>query len=124
MIVTDYRDTCTILRRQATNKYGGTAADQYDVFAINVPCRFVEKEGRLERQTQDGRNTIYSGVILLDEALLESDEVIIGDNQYRILNVKIIRDFVTGLEFYRRGYLERSASSTYESKKAEPVINP
>ncbi len=123
MIPTPYRDTCTIKRRQATTKYGGSGADIYDVYSTETPCHYVEREGHLERQEAQGRNIIYTGVLILDDEVLESDLVVVNDIEYKVLRVQPIRDFVTGVVNYYRVYLERTAAVDVDAINAEPVIN-
>ncbi|MDO8715319.1 MAG: hypothetical protein Q7J73_00655 [Dehalococcoidales bacterium] len=123
MIETYYRDLCTVKRRQATTTYGGAGADQYDTYATLIPCYFVEKDGRLERQSEAGRDIIYSGVCITDEVLSESDMLEINAIEYRILRVLPLRDFVTGLIKNYRAYVERTAVTDVDAKNNEPVIN-
>jgi hypothetical protein len=123
MIPTAYRDTCIVKRRQDTATYGGPGADRYDVYATAVPGYFVEREGRLERSSEAGRDTVYTGVFITDEVLLESDLLEISETEYRILRVLPVRDAVTGLVNYYRAYLERTAAVDLDSKNAEPAIN-
>ena len=123
MIPIDYRDRCDIYRRQATDKYGGLGADQYDQYAVAEPCRFVESEGRLERQNESGRNIIYSGILLTDAEIRESDVVIIADIEYSVLNVQTIRHPITGVIVYYRAHLQRVTAADAATKQDEPVVN-
>jgi len=123
MIAMAYQDTCTIMRRQDTDKYGGVAADEYDVYKQDEPCHFIEKIGRLERKTDDGRDIVYSGVLMTDEQLYESDTIVMDDVKYKILEVQPIRDVVTRVIRYYRAMIERAGAVDLDAINDEPIIN-
>ncbi len=123
MIAVAYQDVCTIMRRQDTDKYGGVAADEYDIYKQDEHCHFVEKIGRLERKTDDGRDIVYTGVLMTDEQLYESDMIILDDVKYKILEVQPIRDVVTRLIRYYRAMIERAYAVDTDAINNEPVIN-
>ncbi len=121
-----YRDICSIYRRKATVKYGGAGADLYDLLAENVPCRFIEKDGRYEKQSDHDRHANFTAFMYLDWPVIESDEIELPttETRYKIVKVIIIRDMITGLESYRRAFLDCVSVSSFDKYGKEPVINP
>lgn len=97
------KDLCTIKRRQATTKYGGTGADKYDVFATDVPCYFLLIPGKTLLQDESGRDLISDGVLRVGQEIIKAtDLIIIEDVEYEPLLVQPLKDKITQrIKIYR-----------------------
>jgi len=115
-------DTCRIFRRKATTVYGGTGADEYDLYADNQRCDFREQPGRIQRQDSTGRNIVYDGILRIEEEILPTDQIVVDDFNYEVLLVLPIKDSITNLVQYYRIFLERRTERTDKKEQLEPII--
>lgn len=118
-----YIDTCDIKRRQATGRDGGVGTDQYDLYASDESCLFIEKPGRFEKQDSEGRDVIYDGEFRIEQEIYESDIIVMDNIEYIILIVLPIRDRIIDSIIYYRAFIRRRRKITAALQQAEPVIN-
>jgi len=115
-------DLCNIKRRKATVKDGGMGADEYDLFASDVSCLFIEKPGRMEAQDNSGRDIISDGEFRVETEVLETDLIVINNIEYIILLITPARDRILNVVRYYKCRLQRRRKFTDALEQKEPVI--
>ena len=115
----EFLDLCTIKRRKETTVYGGMAADEYNIYATEVPCLFIEESGTIVTADSEGRDIVTDGTLRLWEQIYITDTIVIGNYEYKILLVNSLRDRITNTVKYYRAKLQKMKKDVPSD---EPVI--
>ncbi len=122
MIDALYNDTCNILRRDDTVKYGGDAGHTHSLHKSDEPCLWIPKIGKSISVNAAGESVIVNGFFRMNEEPFETDRIQYKGYDYEVNLVQEKKDIVTGVIHYYLAGAERQRISNEDNDPAKAVV--
>ena len=117
-----YNDTCNILRRNETVKYGGAAGHNYRLHKADEPCLFIPKIGKSVSVDVSGNSIIVDSTFRMNEEPLVTDRIQYKEYDYEVNLVQPKRDIITGTVLYYLATAQRQRESYEENRPSKAVV--
>ena len=117
-----YSETCNILRRDATVKYGGNAGHTYSLYKSDEPCLKIPKPGKSISVDTSGNAIIVDETFRLNEEIFINDRLQNGGYDYEVKLVQEKKDIITNVVHYYLAFVQRQRKSNEQYDPAKAVV--